>query len=200
MKYLRLEKGVVAEIIPEFNPLFPSVPVAERYPADFIKSLIRSEAEVSVGMHRTADGSFEFPKKYSAETKTLSEIKNSKLKELSANCNQKIIDGFELNGSHYSMTITDQLNMSTLYNELAIGKESVFYHADNEPVKIYSKDDFMVVYTTGQLHKNKETVYFNLLKQYVNSLSERETIEKIYYGQPLTGEYLSAYQEMINSL
>lgn len=84
MKYIRLEKDVVAEIIPEFNPLFPSVPVSERYPKEFVKKLIETadETAVYVGMKRKEDGTYIVPEtlimpKYS----TLDEEKTAKIAE-----------------------------------------------------------------------------------------------------------------------
>lgn len=63
MKYVRLEKGIVAEIIPEFNPLFPDVPVSERYPQEFVKKLVETadETTVYVGMARQEDGTYAVP-------------------------------------------------------------------------------------------------------------------------------------------
>lgn len=63
MKYVRLEKGVVAEIIPEFNPLFPAVSVAERYPKEFVKKLIETSDDtvVYVGMVKQEDGTYAVP-------------------------------------------------------------------------------------------------------------------------------------------
>lgn len=202
MKYVRLEKNIVAEIIPEFNPLFPDVPVVERYPREFVKGLIETadETTVYVGMRHTQNGGFEIVPEYTADIKTLSELKSLKLKELSGQCGKNITDGFDLNGSHYSMAITDQLNMTALYGAFSDGADSVIYHADGEPVKKFSKEEFILIYNTAQKHKNHQTIYFNLLKQYVNSLNDYETVNSTYYGQPLTGEYLESYQSMINSL
>lgn len=52
MKYVRIEKNVVREIIPEFDPNFPDVPVSERYPQEFVKKLVAVDDDeaVSVGM------------------------------------------------------------------------------------------------------------------------------------------------------
>ena len=84
MKYVRLEKDIVAEIIPEFNPLFPGVPVSERYPREFVKGLIETadETAVYVGMKRQENGTYIVPEtviqpKYS----TLDEEKTAKIVE-----------------------------------------------------------------------------------------------------------------------
>jgi hypothetical protein len=63
VKYVRLNNNVVAEIIPEFDPVFPNVPIEQRYPAEFVKKLVAVDdnVEVRVGMV------------YDAETGTFSE-------------------------------------------------------------------------------------------------------------------------------
>lgn len=48
MVFAKIEKTIVAEIIPEFDPVFPNVPVGERYPADVVKKLVAVEDETSV--------------------------------------------------------------------------------------------------------------------------------------------------------
>lgn len=40
MKYVYVEDGIVREIIPEFNPVFPGIPITERYYAEFVNDLI----------------------------------------------------------------------------------------------------------------------------------------------------------------
>ena len=49
MQYIKLSKeNRVVEIIPEFNPVFPDVPITSRYSADFLEDLIRVEDNVVV--------------------------------------------------------------------------------------------------------------------------------------------------------
>lgn len=52
MVYVRLDDNVVTEIIPEFDPIFPDVPIEQRYPAEFVKKLVAVDdnVEVRVGM------------------------------------------------------------------------------------------------------------------------------------------------------
>ncbi len=64
MKYVRLNNNVVVEIIPEFDPVFPNVPITERYPAEFVKKLVAVDdsVEVRVGMVYNAEtGVFSVP-------------------------------------------------------------------------------------------------------------------------------------------
>lgn len=52
MKYVRLNNNVVAEIIPAIDPIFPDVPIEQRYPVEFVKKLVAIDdsVEVRVGM------------------------------------------------------------------------------------------------------------------------------------------------------
>ena len=48
MKYVRLVNNKVAEIIPEFNPIFPNTPITKRYSRSFIAGLIEVADEVEL--------------------------------------------------------------------------------------------------------------------------------------------------------
>lgn len=49
MKYIMLStENRVVEIIPEFNPIFPDVPITERYTKEFVAGLIEVADEVEV--------------------------------------------------------------------------------------------------------------------------------------------------------
>ncbi len=83
MKFVRLEKNIVAEIIPEFNPLFPNVPVEERYPREFVKKLVEiaDETVVSVGMVKQDDGTYKLPEGVIFFHNSLEEAKAAKITE-----------------------------------------------------------------------------------------------------------------------
>ena len=62
--YVRLDGGVVMEIIPDIDPAFPDVPISERYPADFIAELMHvpDDETAEVGMVYNAEtDSFGYP-------------------------------------------------------------------------------------------------------------------------------------------
>lgn len=48
MKYIYLIDNKVHEIIPEFNPVFPDVPITERYTAEFLSHCVAVEDYVTV--------------------------------------------------------------------------------------------------------------------------------------------------------
>lgn len=62
--YVKLDGGIVAEIIPDIDLAFPDVPIVERYPADFIAGLMHIDdgAKVEISMEYDAEtGSFRYP-------------------------------------------------------------------------------------------------------------------------------------------
>lgn len=87
MKYVRIEGNKVAEIIPEFNPLFPTVTINERYPKEFVKKLVETadETVVCVGMVRQEDGTYTLPEMAKTpKYNTLDEEKTAKIAESKA--------------------------------------------------------------------------------------------------------------------
>ena len=49
MKYIRLDsKNRAMEIIPDENPIFPGIPIEQRYTAEFIATLVPVEDETEV--------------------------------------------------------------------------------------------------------------------------------------------------------
>lgn len=85
MMYVRLENDVVVETIAEFDPVFPNLPIEQRYPADFCKSLIKVENGVEIGMvYDSETGEFSEPEPAEPPTpapKNLDEAKVLKIAE-----------------------------------------------------------------------------------------------------------------------
>lgn len=65
MKYIRLDsKNSVMEIIPGEDPVFPGVPIEQRYHADFIAALVQTTDETEVEqnwIYNPADQTFDEP-------------------------------------------------------------------------------------------------------------------------------------------
>ena len=65
MRYIRVINSIVREVISEYDAAFPDIPLAERYPKEFINGLIKvpDDTVVSVGMlYNADDGTFSYPK------------------------------------------------------------------------------------------------------------------------------------------
>lgn len=130
----------------------------------------------------------------------LKEAKVNKITELSALCEQAIIDGVTIEGKHYSMALTDQLNLESLKTTIMAGAESVPYHANGESCRLYTAESYLTVYNACALHKISQTTYFNQLRQYVEDMVSADTVYTVTYGQELTGKYLEAYNQIMGSL
>ena len=130
----------------------------------------------------------------------LKEAKVNKIAELSALCEQAIIDGVTIEDKHYSMALTDQLNLESLKTTIMAGAESVPYHANGESCRLYTAESYLTVYNACALHKISQTTYFNQLRQYVDDLTSADEVCAVSYGQELTGKYLEAYNQIMDSL
>lgn len=62
MYILLTDKNIVAEIIPDENPIFPGVPIEDRYTAEFISKLIHVSDDTAVEQNwEYVDGKFVEP-------------------------------------------------------------------------------------------------------------------------------------------
>lgn len=122
---------------------------------------------------------------------------NSKLQELSTQCQKAITDGIELNGEHFSYTLTDQNNISNTFQLAMSTGLSVPYHADGQDCRLYSKEEIMNIYFSQETNVTHHTTYFNQLKQYVLTLTTEDEVNTVQYGQELTGTYLDTYNEIM---
>lgn len=134
---------------------------------------------------------------YSEEMKASVEyLQNQKIAEMSTICNETIINGFDLVLSdgikyHFSLTTQDQLNLITLSAEISAGAFAIPYHADDGLCKYYSASDMLKIIEMARNFKMYHTTYFNSLKAYIKSISNKEDIEKVWYGMTLDAEYQS---------
>lgn len=122
---------------------------------------------------------------------------NTKLEELSTQCQEAITSGIEYNGEHFSYTLTDQNNISNTFQLAMSTGLSVPYHADGQDCRLYSKEEIMNIYFAQETNVTHHTTYFNQLKQYVLTLTTEEEVNAVEYGQELTGEYLDTYNEIM---
>ena len=125
--------------------------------------------------------------KVNADASELAKAKTTKIAILSQQCRSKIIGGFsiELSGGvqGFKLTTEDQLNLMRLEAQLREGTNDIFiYHATNEPCRVFSTTDLQKVLNAAQKHMNYHTTYFNVAKQYVNSLTEVESVQLFTYG------------------
>lgn len=128
------------------------------------------------------------------------QAKNMKIQELSNICENEIYTGIEINGLNYSYTMQDQSNLINAITMAQATDLSIPYHADNQPCSLYTLAELMEIYVAEQINITKNQTYFNQIKLYINSLTDRnnlELVQSIYYGVELTGDYLNNYNTIM---
>ena len=127
---------------------------------------------------------------------TLEYVREMKIAAMNAACNQAIINGFDLTLSdgatyHFSMELTDQINLLSLSALLANGETQFPYHADGELCRMYSAVDFGAIVAAATNEKTWHTTYVNSLKSYINALETIPEVAAIQYGVYIPEEYQS---------
>ena len=122
-----------------------------------------------------------------ANEKYLAKCKQVSLAKLSKICNNKITTGFDiklLDGKlyHFDLTLEDQLNLLNLESQLKIGTNSVVYHAAGQSCRMFTREDMLKIIKAFREHVLYHTTYFNIVKQYINGLTDIQKIETFNYG------------------
>ena len=86
----------------------------------------------------------------SADETALAEAKRIMINRLSNICKNKITEGFSIKLSdgelyNFKLTTEDQLNLMMLEHQLNTGAKTFVYHATNEPCKIFTKEDMLLI-------------------------------------------------------
>ena len=89
-------------------------------------------------------------------------------------------------------------------NQVSLGtikaENGVPYHADGELCTLFSVTDFTLVANSATKFILQQTTYCNHLMAFVRSLETRSEIEKVVYGQELTGKFLESYNDVIGGV
>ena len=148
----------------------------------------------ALAAHRVVTIEEAMPQPELQETASVSDIasieyvRKSKLNEISNACHSTIINGFDLNGHHYSLDTQDQLNLMNL-SIMAQTEDELPYHADGEEVTFYTADEILDIIDAANQFKIYHTTYHNALKAYVNSLETLEDIAAVTYGMEIPEEF-----------
>ena len=128
----------------------------------------------------------------------------TKIEELTISSDALIYEGTDvtlLDGSskRFTYTLKDQSDVSDMFNAVLLGMSSYIYHADDEDCEVYSTTDIVTIYSMLSSFKTAQKTYLNQLCQYVKSLKTISEIQKVRFGQELTGDYLKKYNDLISS-
>lgn len=175
---------------------------AALFPPDTIKSRLITWLESGV---ITMD-EFLASEEYIDGGLSIDDIRRAKLAEISVSCKDAIETSHEVHLSDGSSVFTfkespDQANIKMMFDAVIMGATKYIYHPNNDGdnmCRVYYAADIVAIYKTMTETIAHHTTYHNLLKQYVLSLSDKDEVVSVRYGQPLTGEYLDKYNELIS--
>lgn len=129
-------------------------------------------------------------------------VREQKLKELSAQCEQTIMNGFDLVltdgvSHHFGMSFTDQINLINL--ELALDRgEEVFYHADGELDQFYSEEDARMILIAAKRWSMYNRALYNSFKNWINNIEDIDAIDKITYQSDIPEEYCTTVLQSLS--
>lgn len=128
---------------------------------------------------------------------SLDEVRSNVIACCSEACGKAIISGIDLtlaNGQsyHFSLTIEDQINLASLQTLIAGGSQSVPYHADGEPCRYFSAEEFLSLTSAATQWKLYHESYFNSLREYINSLEDIPSLNAVAYGMDIPEAYKSS--------
>lgn len=158
--------------------------------------------EIDGGAQFSNDGSIYTPPEPTPELEpyepTLEEIKEQKISEMNAE-QQKIIQyGVEVplsDGTTERFTLKDQDQMSLMGLQTLAqqGTDKIPWHeADNaEHCKYYSAEDMEKITGAALSFISYQVTYFRDLRIYINSMSDKESVQSVTYGMYIPTEYQS---------
>ena len=131
----------------------------------------------------------------------IEQLKQSKITALSATCEQTIYNGLELELSEgterFEYKDKDQTNIKAMFDAVVLGAEKYPYQSEDGNCRVYTSQDIITLYTSLEGLRTAQLTYYHQLKDLVNTLETAEEINAVTYGQPLEGEYLQHYNEML---
>ena len=120
----------------------------------------------------------------------LTKAKHAKLNTLSEICKNEITAGFSLDfptgKQDFKLTVEDQLNLMQIENQIANGEDYFVYHATDKPCQVYTKKEMLRIIKAFRKHVLYHTTYYNAIKQYINSLTDIDRINRFEYGMDVS--------------
>lgn len=121
-------------------------------------------------------------------------IKEHLITQLSQMRELKICDGFDVVLSdgvlhHFSLSQDDHLNLLSLDGMRSMYSAGIPYQADNEPMRLYSEEDFNAILAGAAACRAKHYVYCKNLCAYVNTLETLAEFQGVFYGMEIPSEF-----------
>lgn len=123
----------------------------------------------------------------------LETMRAAKRQEISKACSTVIVAGVDVpigdRVDHFNLALEDQSNINNLFRVVELGGTEFPYQADDGTCTVYSATEIAQIYITAQSLITTQTAYHNVLKAYLNSLTESEDIAAVQYGMDLPEPY-----------
>jgi len=122
--------------------------------------------------------------------RTLAQVQADKLAEINAGCDAAIAagcgvtltDGTE---GHISLTLPDQINLSTAQAAILAGGTGYAYHLDGALCEIYSAADIAIMAKAATAHVLYHQTYCNHLRAWAKRCETAAEVQAITYGAEL---------------
>ncbi len=128
-------------------------------------------------------------------------VRAAKLLEISKACNSTILAGVDVpigdRTDHFNLSLEDQSNINNLFKVVELGGTEFPYQADDGNCTVYSAAEIAQIYIAAQTLITTQTAYHNVLKSYVNTMTESEDIAAVQYGMELPEPYATELSDKI---
>lgn len=122
-------------------------------------------------------------------------------KALNRSMQQLIYNGIDIGEHHFSLTNEDQSNIERLVSKLNRSNINyVLYHADGEPVSLYTREAMMNISNTVDKFVNYHQIRINRLHRMVEECKRKRDVLAIQYNTPLTPELQREVDELYSSV
>lgn len=120
----------------------------------------------------------------------LEELQAVKLMAVNSTCNTVVTVGCDVTLTdgiveHYSLSETDQINLSAAVAAVQAGASGYPYHANGELCRLYLAADILLIATAATSYKLYHTTYCNHLRSWIKRVETVEELDTINYGVEL---------------
>lgn len=209
MYYVQLRDQVAVELIPEVDPMFPGVPITERFSKDFLDKCVTSDTEVTMGyIYDPVGKKFNAPTIVTPEepTPTIEVARKLALQRLEGCCSAAVYTGTDVTPStargkhHYSFPTTAQNDISQMMTAIADGETSFSYKADDEKLNIYSAEEIKVLSKALRQLCTACTKYKEELEDWIARETSMEVMSTIKFGIKLPDDLTKDLVDYLTSL
>ena len=124
--------------------------------------------------------------------------------KLAGECAALIKAGIDVTTSvgveHFSLQAEDQLNIKMLTDNIVLlGLTSIAYHANGNLCRLFNAEEFSKVSFSAQKLILEQTTYCNHLLAHLSTLTDKEEVFAITYGDALPEVLNSQYADIVNN-